>query len=236
LADYLCIAATGGTLTSRKLYTDADEQAIFLHGAVILNSIHSLLDQSDLAQRCLQIPLDKIDELSRKRESELFAEFQSDLPHIMRELFERISAIFKYLPDVTATYPERMLDFVHWLAAMEKADGAPEGAYQAEYSKLLNEGQLDSLMDNSLAAAVVQLTEQFHGPIWTGTPAELLKELEEYANQRTQRSKEWPLNPIALSKRLRSLQAGLATQGIDVEFGRGKHRIISIKFQGVDHE
>ena len=236
LADHLCIASTGGSLTSRKLYTDADEQAIYLHGAVVLNSIHPLIDQSDLAQRCLKIDLDKIDEKSRKREESLFEEFQADLPQIMLELFKRIAAIFKHLPDAVITNPERMLDFVHWLAAMEKADGAPAGVYQYEYSRLLSEGQLDSLMDNSLAVALFQFAEELSIQRWTGTPSELLKNLEEHANQRTQRSKEWPLNPIALSKRLRSLQAGLATQGIDVVFGRGKHRVISINFQGANDE
>jgi len=236
LSDHLCIASTGGTLTSRKLYSDDDEQAIFLHGAVVLNSIHCLIDQSDAAQRCLKIEPDKIDGHARKREAELFAEFNSDLPQIMWQLLQRIAAIFKHLPDVEIVYPERMQEFVYWLAAMEKADGAPEGAYQAEYSRLLNEGQLDSLLDNSLAAAMVEFTETMPGQRWKGSPADLLKRLEEHTNQRTQRSKEWPLNAIALSKRLRSLQAGLATQGIDVEFGRGKHRVISINLQGDNDE
>ena len=232
LADFLCIACTGGYLTSRKLYTDAEEQAIYLHGPVIINSIHHIIDQSDQAQRCLKIELDKMDENARKQEESFFDDFQADLPQIMRELFERIAAIFKHLPDATVVYPERMIEFVHWLAAMEMVDGAPEGAYQAEYSRLLNEGQLDSLMENSLAAAMVELTEKLTNKHWVGTPAELLKELEALTNLRTQRSREWPLNPIALSKRLRSLQAGLASQGIEVGFSRGKNRMISIRHQG----
>jgi len=44
-----------------------------------------------------------------------------------------------------------MLDFVHWLAAMEKVDGVPPGIYQATYSDALHQSQMDSLLDNSLA-------------------------------------------------------------------------------------
>jgi hypothetical protein len=60
---------------------------------------------------------------------------------------------------------------------------------------------------------------------WSGTPTELLQAL----NLRTGgNSRDWPQSHISLSKRLRSLKAGLRRQGIDVEFGRGKERRITI--------
>jgi hypothetical protein len=122
-----------------------------------------------------------------------------------------------------------MLDFVRWLAAMEKAQGVPAGVFQLEYSEAIRHGQLDSLQENVLAAAVMEFAEGLPGGEWSGTPAGLLLELNKKASRGTQRSRDWPQNPIALSKRLVPLQAGLATQGIDLEFGRGRQRRITIK-------
>jgi hypothetical protein len=126
-----------------------------------------------------------------------------------------------------------MLDFVYWLAAMEKVDGVPAGVYQAEYSNLLNQGQLDSLQENLLASEVLDFAKQFKGTEWCGTPAELLIQLTLQASVQTQRSREWPQNSIALSKRLKPLAAGLMTQGISLEFTRGKERMITVKMDGV---
>jgi hypothetical protein len=229
-ADGLCVAATGGTLTSRQLYSDDEQAAIPLHCAIVLNGIHSFIDQSDLAQRCLPIELKQISESDRKSEKQLTQQLNADLPEIMRGLLDLIAAIFTYLPTVEVTNPERMIDFVHWLAAMEKAMNVPEGVYQAEFSDAIHQGQLDSLLDNTLASAVVDFANA-EGD-WFGTPAQLLHELNHTVDKNTQRDREWPLNPIALSKRLKPLLASLSTQAIYITFTRGKNRIITIKKEG----
>jgi len=229
VSDLLCIIASGGTITSRQLYTDAEQALIRTHAAVILNGIHAFISQSDLSQRCLPLQLQQIAEKDRKSEIELEAELDRDLPFIMRGLFDLIAEIYKYLPDVELVSPERMFDFCKWLAAYEKAKGMPDGTLQFEYSSLLKQGQLDAILDNELAAGVYQFAEEIRD--WLGTPTELLKELNACASQGTQHAKSWPNNPIALSKRLVSLQASLASQGVKVELTRGKHRQITITYK-----
>jgi len=233
MADNLCTAATGGAISSRQLYSDADMNVIQLHVALVLNGIHSFIDQPDLAQRCLPLELLPINENQRKSEVQLEREFQQDLPAIMGGLFRLIADILTHLPAAKVTNPERMLDFVCWLAAMEMVDGAPAGTYQAEYSKALNQGQRDSLQENLLASEVLDFARQVAGSDWSGTPAELLNKLTMQASAQTQRSREWPQNAIALTKRLKPLQAGLMTQGVFLEFTRGKERMITVKIEGV---
>ncbi len=228
MADMLCIASTGGVITTRRLYTDADQQAIRLHVALVLNGIHQFIDQPDLAQRCLPIQLKKIEGPDRRSEQDFISEFEADLPAIMRGLLDLIAAIFAHLPEVEVTDHERMIDFVKWLGAMEKADGVPKGIYQGLYSHTLQQGQLDALMNNPLAAAIIEFTDRRTEKSWSGTPSELLQTLLQFARMGTPRSGEWPQNPIALSKRIASLQVGLLTQGIKIELTRGKHRLISI--------
>lgn len=228
MADMLCIAATGGTITTRQLYTDADQQAIPLHVALVLNGIHSFIDTPDLSQRCLPIHLTALDKAKRKSEDDLTKELEADLPTIMRGLFDLIASIFAHLPNVEITDPERMIDFVAWLAAMEAADGVSAGIYQGLYSHTLKQGQLDTLMDNPLAAAIIEFMDQYKHAIWSETPSELLAELNRRVGRGTQLSRDWPQNPIALSKRIAGLQAGLLSQGIRVELSRGKQRTVTI--------
>jgi hypothetical protein len=228
MADTLCTAATGGTLTGRQLYTNDDQQINWLHVALVLNGIHPFIEQPDLAQRCLSLHLLSIDEKERRSESVIIKEFQADLPRIFRGLLDLIADVMTHLPSVEVTNPERMIDFVHWLAAMEKVDGVPTGVYQAQYSNALNQTMLDSLMENPLAAAMMSFVDDNVDDYWTGTPTDLLQELNFVTGRKSRYSQDWPQNPIALSKRLRSLQAGLRRQGIDVELSRDKKRKITV--------
>jgi hypothetical protein len=156
---------------------------------------------------------------------EFMRAFHADLPRIFRGLLDLISQILTYLPTVEVTNPERMYDFVRWLAAMEKADGAPPGVYQAQYSAALSEGMLDSLHESQLAVAVMRFADELPDGRWTGTPTELLRALD-FPSAR--KSGDWPQNAIALSKRLKPLQAALRRQGVDIRLGRGKERKITI--------
>lgn len=227
-SDLLCIAATGGSTSSRRLYTNSEQQANKLHVALILNGIHPFIDQPDLAQRALSLEVLPISENNRRSETALMEEFEEDLPKIQRGLFDLIAENFKHLPNVKVMYPERMIDFCRWLAAMEMSHGAPEGAYQLEYSNLINQGQRDTVLDNPLGAAIYEFAENEVNGEWSDTPTALLNKLNTRTDWSTQRSREWPRSAISLSKRLAPLQAPLMSQGISVEFTRGKQRTITI--------
>jgi hypothetical protein len=228
MADTLSIAATGGALTTRQLYTDTEQQVHRVHVALVLNGIHSFIDQPDLAQRCLPLQLLSIEEQRRRSETDLIREFQADLPRIFRSLLDLVADVLTQLPSVQVENPERMIDFVRWLAAIEQVDGAPAGVYQAVYSAALGEAMLDSLHENPLAAAVMSFAAELPAGQWSGTPSDLLQELSYRVGRRAQYSSEWPQNAIALSKRLQSLRAALRRQGIDVELVRGSRRRITI--------
>ncbi len=236
MSDALCTAATGGAVTARKLYSDDDQHVIPLHGAILLNGIYAFIEQPDLAQRCLPLRLEPLSEGRRKPEEDLRRELEADLPVIMRGLFDLIANILVHLPDAKVTNPQRMIEFVRWLAAMEMVDGAPAGIYQDVYADALNEGQLDALLDNSLGSAVLEFAATLGGAPWSGTPSELLTKLNRFKAYGVQRPpRDWPDNEIALSKRLAPLQTALMTQGVQVQFKRGKHRKIDITNLGDRH-
>ncbi|NOS98755.1 MAG: hypothetical protein HOP25_09840 [Methylotenera sp.] len=234
MSDILCVAATGGSMSTRQLYTDADQSVIHLHVALVLNGIYSFVTQPDLAQRCLPIQLSPIPETARRSETAMVRELQDDLPAILKGLYDLVAKIFTHLPNAEVTNPERMIDFVYWLAAMEKADEVPAGIYQAVYSDALNQCRLDALQDSLLATAIMDFME-YHVAKgkWTGSPSELLIDLNKHVDAGSIRSREWPQNAIALSKRIIPLQSSLLAQGISIELSRGKNRTITIIFNGL---
>jgi hypothetical protein len=114
----------------------------------------------------------------------------------------------------------------------EKVRKIPAGIYQGAYSDVLHEAQLDSLMENLLSSMIIEFTvtrkKMRETGQWSGTPAQLMSELNDLSPHKNVRSEEWPQNAIALSKRLNALKASLRTQNISVELTRGKQRTITI--------
>lgn len=231
MSDVLCMTSTGGTLSNRALYSNADLYTHRVHGAVVLNGIHHLLTQADFAERCLTLHTQALPADKRRSEAEMLRELERDTPAIFRGLLELTANILAELPNAVVEYPQRMLDFVGWLAAMERAQGIAGPALQEHYATILNEAQRDSLLDNVLGNAIVEFASRVRGE-WSGTSTRLLRELNDDTSFGTMSSREWPSNPIALSKRLTALKASLRTQGIIVDIGRGKERKVTIRVEG----
>jgi hypothetical protein len=226
MADNLCVTATGGSRLTRRLRTDGELYVATLHGALVLNGIHSFIDQPDLAQRCLPLTLRSLDDGMLRSEASLMQDFSRDLPRIVRGLLDLVAGILAYLPGVPIMRTERMIDFVTWLAAMERVDGVQEGEYQSAYSTALSHGMLDSLLDDPMAVAVLELIDGDAHKTWSGTPSVLFATLERRVSRRIANSNAWPKTVNALSKGLRSMQCALRRQGVEVRWKRGKQRQI----------
>jgi hypothetical protein len=232
-SDNMCRGCTGASLSTRLFYTNGGEYTHTLHGASVMNGIHPFIDQPDLAQRCLTLTLQPLAARDRTTEQQLREDFQRDLPVIFRGVLNLIADILKHLPDVTALHPERMLEFCHWLAAMEKALGMPEGQLQRAYSDNLIGAMQDTLQDNPLADAVMQFAQKPGQVSWTGTPTDLLVQLRQYVPAQILPTVEWPQNEISLSRRLKLLKSQLSGAGVDVVVGkRSKQRQISVTYTG----
>ena len=231
MSDVLCMMSTGSTLSNRALYTNGELYTLHIHGALVLNGIHHLTTQADLTDRCLTLHTRPLAADKRKSEADMLRELERDMPVIFRGLLDLTAKILAELPYAEVEHPQRMLDFVRWLAAMERALEIPGPVLQTQYADTLIETQRDSLLDNVLGNAIVEFASDLDQE-WTGTPARLLSELNMRFYSGTPSSREWPGNPIALSKRLNALKASLRTQGILVEIGRGKERRIMIRVEG----
>jgi len=236
-SDMLCRATSGGMFSIRKLFSDGDVMMLPVHGTIVLNSIHAPIEQPDLAQRCLLLNLLPIDEKNRRSERVMKEEFARDLPAIFKGLLDLVSDILVHLPDVEVVRPERMIDFVRWMAAMERSMGAPCEPYQTAYSETLRRGMRGSLEEQPLGAAVLELVDGVDRMEWTGKPAALYDALAKVAGRRAANSRHWPVNASAMSKQLKTLVPALKRQGIDVQFSRGRERRVTItRTERFDHD
>jgi hypothetical protein len=227
MSDTLCVACTGGFISSRTLYTNDEQSSIYLHAPLVLNGLSNLVNHDDLAQRSLILNMKPLPHESRLSALEINESFNHDLPKIIGGVYQFIANILAKLPEAKVTHAQRMLDFSKWLAAMEIVDGAPEGVYQHIYSENIINAHFAGLSENLLGAAVIELVEYLNGREWEGTPTALLHQLAqmECVNPR---SSDWPNCPIKLSKRLKTLSTAFLTQGISIAFHHGKERVIRI--------
>lgn len=236
MGDMLCIALTGGTMPTRKFYSNAGRFVHHLHGAVGINSIHAIIHQPDVAQRGVFFNLKPFESGQRRTEREMAEQFQEDLPKIFAGLLQLAADALVFYPTVKPANPERMIDFSRWLAAIELVHQVPAGIYQSTYSDNLRQGMRDALIEHPLAAAVIALMENREDRQWSGKPGDLLETLSFSVSRRTTYSKEWPDTPSALSKRLQVLKTALQRQGIEIERGRGRERRITITRIEGDHD
>jgi hypothetical protein len=236
IADTLCITSTGGSRSKRKLYSDSDEVLQNLQVALILNGIHGYIEQPDLAERTINLNLTPIQSKDRKTEEELNLEFEAILPSLMGGIFTLTAKTLDNLSKAITISPERMFDFCKWLSATELAlaevetysfEGIQTGDIQNAYSKNLKAATLDNLLENELAAAILDFAQS--KVQWSGTPTQLLLLLNEFYEEEYTKSRYWPQSPIALSKRLKPLTVSLLSQGVSINFTRGEKRKITLK-------
>jgi len=232
-SDVLCIAATQGTLSTRKLYTDSDENVMHLHAPVVLNGIHNFVEEPDLASRCLNIQLHPMDAERREHEAVLETRLNNSLPSIFRGLLELAAKGLQIADQTEVIHPERMLGYVRWLAALEQIMELPAGELQLAYRHNLSQTMLDTIQENLLAYTVLKFAKNYIDVPWQGRPQDLLTTLEAHAPRRLRsHTSQWPQNAISLSKRLSALHKALTAQGVKLQLGeRGKHRQITIGYE-----
>lgn len=226
-SDLLCMVSTRSAVSGRLLYSDSDQNVDTLHGALVINGIHSIVLQPDLAERCMTVYTKSLVG-KRKTSTEIAKELLADRPKIFRGLLDVIVEIFGAIQKAVITKPERMIDFVEWAAGYEAAKGLPD-VFQQAYSASMQESQHEMLQGNSFAAAILDFADELKSSVWAGTPQELFVRLSEVYSINQQRSSDWPANAIGVSKRLNGLKASLLSQGIEVQLSRGKERKIIIR-------
>ncbi|MCI0618862.1 hypothetical protein L0244_38300, partial [bacterium] len=226
LSDVLARISTGAGFSTRELYTDDEELLFSVKRPIILNSITEIATRSDLLDRSIIITLPPLADHNRKIETQFNSEFEDVLPKILAGICGRVSTALKNKSKtVLKSYP-RMADFARFVVASDPSAG---------------ESFLEAYMDNRQAANDLSLeasviTAPLHEfmidkDAWNGTATELLECLDDVADEKTKRRKDYPQDGSRLSNILRRLAANFRRAGIDIQFikqGKERTRIIQI--------
>ncbi len=217
LSDSLCRLATGGGLSKRELYSDADEVVIEAKRPCILNGIEDVVTRGDLLDRSILARHPAIAENRRREESALWAEFHAARPRLLGAVLDRVAAGLRELPRVKLDRLPRMADFAIFATACERGAAEPP-TFAAAYHENRHGAQEAALEDSSVPPAVLSLVKERGS--FTGPAKELLLDaLLPFTTNPP--PKDFPKAPNALTNKLRRLAPSLrVVHGLNVDCDR----------------
>jgi hypothetical protein len=214
LSDALCRVATGGGLKTRALYTNDEQQIFDVCNPIALNGIPDYAEAADLLSRSLIVQQPQIGDKRRKDEKELDAHFQQVRPAMFGALLDLLSAGLRNLSGFSLLTPPRMADSARWVTAC-LGDDTFLKALEANISTGVEAGLEASPIYEGLEKALDEAGGQ-----WTGTAAELLRDVKRLSQYDQERAKNFPRTPRAMGNQLRRDLPALHKLGWTISEGR----------------
>ena len=167
-SDEICKAVTGIGHTKRQLFTD-DEDIIYENKRPLgFNGINVALTEPDALDRCISIELKEIEDEHRKKEEDLWAEFESIKPQVLGYILDIIVKAMQIKATLKLKKLPRMADFSEWGEAISQAMGYPPMSFVEVYSENRNELNIIAVNESlvgSLFLKYIHEMESQHGPI-----------------------------------------------------------------------
>ncbi|MBM4302173.1 MAG: hypothetical protein FJ121_11745 [Deltaproteobacteria bacterium] len=227
LSDSFCRLATGGGLSTRELYSDADETILDAMRPCILNGIDSMVSRADLADRAILLELPQIPEDERRLEGDLRASFEAAHPGIFGAICDALSAALANFHDMKLDKLPRMADFAVWVVAAEPALPWEPGTFLTAYTRNRAAVVEHSLEGDVVAVAIRAFMENKES--WEGTPTNLLNELTNAAGDLVSKGRAWPKAPNSLTNKLKRAATFLRASGFEVERSKSGNRLVAIR-------
>lgn len=218
LSDALCRVLTGGSFASRTLYTTAEETTLPLARPVILNGIDDVAERGDLADRCIVLNLQPINEKCRMDERTLWREWDKSFPGIFGALLDGLCSAIRNVDKVKLPTRPRMADAAIWATAAEDGLNLHKGAFMEAYTRNIKAAVEVSLNASPFTKAVLDLIQDCK--VWEGTPAELLNTVSQGVSEDVLRSRAWPKTPEWVGRYCRRFAPQLRKIGISFEDDR----------------
>ncbi|WP_088186818.1 hypothetical protein [Desulfosporosinus sp. FKA] len=227
-SDILCMASTGGSFSKRKLYSDDDETILSFKRCVAVNGINVVATRPDLLDRSIVLELERIEKSQRKAESQIWNEFNSDLPQIVGAALNTLSKAMIIHPTVNLDDLPRMADFARWGYAIAEVLGIGGSKFIKAYKKNQSKANEEAVAAHPVAEAIDAMMRKRSQ--WAGTTTELLTTLEFIADKEKINTRHglWPKSASILSRRLNEIKSNLEDKGIyfDKRVGNSKELMI----------
>lgn len=161
LSDAICMTVTGGSVKGRKLYSDGEHITLSLSGVVILNGINEMIKKPDLVNRSLFVDLPQI-KADKRKELELWSDFEKDKPYILGSLYNAIATGFKNRKMIVES-PEkdyRLTGFREFIAKCTPALNWEVQEWNEAIVKNMSEAIEKSIETNPFIDSVITLLRQ----------------------------------------------------------------------------
>ena len=206
----------GGSDSTRKLYSNGEEQAFYAQCPIMINGISTLANRADLGDRTLAIELSKTD---YKDTTTLNPQWEKDHPLILGVIYELLSKTLAELPAVKIKKPPRMADFARLGQAMLNAQGIDE-SFTEIYTQNRDRVVLRAIESSPVAQAIIKLVDE--DIYYKGTKGGLMDRLIHHQPKHFDRA-NYPKSVRGLSDAMRRLAPALLVQGIEIIEDKKRH-------------
>jgi hypothetical protein len=228
LSDALCRLSTGGGLSKRQLYTDADEHVLDATRPVTLTGIALGVLRDDLADRTATIHLERLEDGERLPERLLRQRFERAHAKALGQLLTAVSLALREWEATRSSLASlpRLADWAVWAEAAAPALGLKRGEITEAFFQVQAGLEQDLIESDPVAQAILALVADWpEGESREYATGELLKALEEAAGLVDVKVKPegWSRSPQGLGKHLPRIQTALRGVGIQVTSVRDTH-------------
>jgi len=172
MSDVFCRLSTGGTFTTRRLYTDTGETVLRFCQPCLLNGIETLARKSDLLDRCWSLEFPALPAGKRRTEVAFWTAFETAAPRLFGVICDGVVRALRDYATVDITPTQRLVDAERWVCAAVTAFGwSPQDMQQAllRHQLASHARALEACPD--LWRALQRLAHNG----WTGTVSELMQ-------------------------------------------------------------
>lgn len=240
VSDMLCRAVTGSGNMKRALFTNDSDFIYKFKRCIGINGINLATTKADFLDRALIIEVKRIEKEKRKKEDELFMEFERLKPFVLGFIFDILVKTLIYRKEhkgekiLKNGYP-RMADFAEWSEVISRCLGYQDNEFlNAYYENIYN--QNDEIIESSpVAEAIVLYMNELEREYWEGTPTRLYKTLTDVIDQikpDLKRSNVWPKASNTLTSMINDVAHNLKEKSIEVITGERDsqgNRVIKIR-------
>jgi hypothetical protein len=231
-SDAICRLATGGAISKRELYSDAEEVFLDAQRPVLITGIETVVTCGDAVDRSIIVELGQIPDDQRRTETAIWTEFDAASPALLGALLDAASMALRNEGTRHLSETPRLADFATWVEAGEQAFGWESGRFLTAYRK--NRSGADEVALDALPVGSVLRDFMTERKVdWEGTATQLLTVLTERAGD-VSRDRGWPKKPHTLSGHLTRLAPNLRRLGISIAKDRqagGKQRTVTINYR-----
>lgn len=215
VSDALARASTGGSFSTRGLYTNNDRVVYQIQKPIALNGINQVVMKPDLLDRSILIKMQRLSPQERDTEKDFWTAFNGQKSQILGGIFTVLSKALANYGKFEIDQLPRMADFTRWGCAIAEACGYTPDEFLAAYQDNIKLQNDEAIEASPVAKAVIELMKDTGR--WEGKPTELLKALNSIAFPLGLTSRSWPTDPVWMTRRLNEVQANLGAHNIHVE-------------------